>query len=118
VRENALHATQSPKKEWRAEMQMRNASGRILRRTGGLGERTPQNFRFSCFGIFWRGGHGKIPHKMLKCSCMSNHLSDLKKNVDIKLSELRTKRKGVVGNFKKKLEEAKIEQIKNSILNK
>jgi hypothetical protein len=99
-------------------MQMRNASGRILRRTGGLGERTPQNFRFSCFGIFWRGGHGKIPHKMLKCSCMSNHLSDLKKNVDIKLSELRTKRKGVVGNFKKKLEEAKIEQIKNSILNK
>ncbi len=49
---------------------------------------------------------------------MSNHLSDMKKNVDIKLSELRTKRKGVVGNFKKKLEEAKIEQIKNSILNK
>jgi hypothetical protein len=49
---------------------------------------------------------------------MSNHLSDLKKNVDIKLSELRTKRKGVVGSFKKKLEEAKIEQIKSSILNK
>ncbi len=49
---------------------------------------------------------------------MSNSISDLKKNVTIKLSELRTKRKGVVGNFKKKLEEAKIEQIKNSIFNK
>ncbi len=49
---------------------------------------------------------------------MSNRISDLKKSVQTKLSELRTKRKGVVGSFRKKLEEAKIEQIKNSILNK
>ena len=47
---------------------------------------------------------------------MSN--TDLKKDLDIKLAELRKKRKAVITNFKKKVEEAKIEQIKNSILNK
>ncbi len=55
---------------------------------------------------------------MLECSCMSDSIPNIKKNVDIKLSELRIKRKGVIFSFKKKLEEAKIDQIKNSILNK
>lgn len=49
---------------------------------------------------------------------MSNRISDLKKSVQTKLSELRTKRESVVSSFRKKLEEAKIEQIKSSILNK
>jgi|JI10StandDraft_1071094.scaffolds.fasta_scaffold237153_3 hypothetical protein len=49
---------------------------------------------------------------------MSNRISNLKKSVELKFSELRTKRKGVIGGFKKKLEEAKIEQIKREILNK
>ncbi len=47
---------------------------------------------------------------------MSN--TDLKKDLQTKLSELRKKRKTVIANFKKKVEESKIEQIRNSILNK
>ncbi len=49
---------------------------------------------------------------------MSNRISDQKKSVQTKLSELRMKRKSVISSFRKKLEEAKIEQIKSSILNK
>lgn len=47
---------------------------------------------------------------------MSN--TDLKKDLQTKLSELRKKRKAVIVNFRKKVEEAKIEKIRNSILNK
>ena len=49
---------------------------------------------------------------------MSNRISEIKKEMEIKLAELRLKRKSIILRFKKKLEEAKIEQIKNSILNK
>ena len=43
VRENALHATQSFKKDvWCAEMQIRNAN-EILRNAGGWGESISQN---------------------------------------------------------------------------
>lgn len=49
---------------------------------------------------------------------MVNDIFILKKDLQIKLSELRTRRKSIIANFKKKLEETKIEQIKNSILNK
>jgi hypothetical protein len=49
---------------------------------------------------------------------MSNRISELKKEMETKLAELRLKRKNIIARFKKKLEEAKIEQIKNSILNK
>ncbi len=55
---------------------------------------------------------------MLKYHRMSNRISNLKKSVELKLSELRIKRKGIIGSFKKKLEEVKIEQIKRDILNK
>jgi|GEM_PF-1651095 len=44
--------------------------------------------------------------------------TDLKNNLQLKLSELRTKRKAVIANFRKKVEEAKIEQIKKSLLDK
>lgn len=49
---------------------------------------------------------------------MSNRVSEIKKEMEIKLKELRLKRKNIIASFKKKLENAKIEQIKNSILNK
>lgn len=49
---------------------------------------------------------------------MSSKISEIKKELQIKLSELRLKRKNIVARFKKKLEEAKIEQLKNSILKK
>lgn len=49
---------------------------------------------------------------------MSKRISDIKDNIKKKLLELRMKRKSLVGNFRKKVEEVKIEQIKNSILNK
>ncbi len=49
---------------------------------------------------------------------MSRRVSETKQSVENKLLELRSKRKSVVGSFRKKLEEAKIEQIKSSILNK
>jgi hypothetical protein len=49
---------------------------------------------------------------------MSNKISEIKKELDIKLSELRLKRKAIIINFKKKLEEVKVEQIKNSISSK
>lgn len=47
---------------------------------------------------------------------MSN--TDLKKDLQTKLAELRKKRKVTITNFKKKVEEGKIEQIRGSILNK
>lgn len=49
---------------------------------------------------------------------MSNSLSENKKEIENKLSELRLKRKVIVSRFKKKLEEVKIEKIKNDILRK
>jgi len=49
---------------------------------------------------------------------MIKKISEIKKEMEIKLSELRMKRKNVITKFKKKLEEAKIEQIRNSILEK
>lgn len=49
---------------------------------------------------------------------MQKNISELKKEMETKLLELRAKRKGIVSGFKRKLEEAKIEQIRNSILNK
>lgn len=49
---------------------------------------------------------------------MSNSISELKKEMETKLCELRLKRKNIITRFKKKLEEAKIKQIKSSILNK
>ena len=49
---------------------------------------------------------------------MANRISEIKKEMEMKLSELRFKRKNIIAQFKKKLEEAKIEQIKNSLLKK
>lgn len=49
---------------------------------------------------------------------MSSNTSEIKRNAGTKFSELRTKRKGILNNFKEKLRSAKIEQIKNSLLNK
>lgn len=46
---------------------------------------------------------------------MARRFSDLKENIEKKLFELQTKRKVIIGNFRKKVEGAKIEQIKNSI---
>jgi len=45
-------------------------------------------------------------------------ISEVKKEVEIKISELRRRRKVVIGGFRKKVEETKINQIKNSIFNK
>jgi len=44
-------------------------------------------------------------------------LIKIKKDTEIKISELRHKRKDIVNNFRKKTEEIKINQIKKSILN-
>ncbi len=55
---------------------------------------------------------------MLQCLHMSSVISQLMKSVEIKLSELRGKRKQVLSSFKEKLKDAKIDQIKNSLLNK
>jgi len=44
--------------------------------------------------------------------------TDLKNNLQMNLSELRMKRKDVIVNFRKKVEEAKIEQIRKSITDK
>lgn len=49
---------------------------------------------------------------------MSNRISEIKKEMETRLTELRLKRKNIIAKFKKKLEEAKIEQIRNSILGK
>lgn len=46
------------------------------------------------------------------------NMTDLKKDLQIKLSELRKKRKAVIANFRKKVKEAKIEKIRVSIFNK
>jgi len=46
------------------------------------------------------------------------NITDLKKDFQIKLAELRKKRKAVIANFRKKIEEAKIEKIRASILDK
>lgn len=47
---------------------------------------------------------------------MAKSLSEVKKNIDLRLSELREKRRLVIANYKKKLEDKKIEKIKNKLL--
>lgn len=49
---------------------------------------------------------------------MKSKISEIKKEMETKLSELRFKRKNIIVQFKKKLEKAKMEEIKNSIINK
>jgi hypothetical protein len=49
---------------------------------------------------------------------MAKSIFEIKKETEKKFAELRVKRKGVVSNFKKKLEEIKIERIRKSILGK
>jgi len=46
------------------------------------------------------------------------NLAKIKKETEVKILELRHERKNIISNFKKKAEEVKISQIKNSILNK
>lgn len=45
-------------------------------------------------------------------------VTKIKKETEMKFSELRLKRKNIITKFKKKLEGEKINQIKNSILGK
>ena len=45
-----------------------------------------------------------------------NSRAELKKGVELKLAELRLKRKQLIGTFRKKVEDTKIEQVKKSIL--
>lgn len=45
---------------------------------------------------------------------MAKSISDIKKEMDIKLKELRLRRKAVIHAFKEKLKEEKIKQIKDS----
>jgi len=49
---------------------------------------------------------------------MSQSITKIKKEMEIKFTDLRLKRKNITTKFKKKLEEEKINQIKNSILGK
>ena len=46
------------------------------------------------------------------------NISEIKKEIISKISELRRRRKAVVDNFRKRAEEAKINQIRNSIFDK
>jgi|GEM_PF-4686743 len=48
---------------------------------------------------------------------MTNKISEIKKNTELKLAKLRLKRKQLISQFKKNLEQEKIHQIKKSILN-
>lgn len=47
---------------------------------------------------------------------MKSSISEIQKEMKTKLGELRLKRKGVISKFKKRLEEEKIKQIKESLL--
>ncbi len=49
---------------------------------------------------------------------MSQSITKIKKEMEIKLAKLRLKRKSIITQFKKRIEKEKIDQIKNSILNK
>lgn len=49
---------------------------------------------------------------------MSRYFSEMKRNIEKKFLELRAKREIVIGNFRNKVKEAKIEKIRNNILNK
>jgi hypothetical protein len=49
---------------------------------------------------------------------MNEDIAKIKRETEAKFSELRLKRKSIATKFKKKLEEEKINQIKNSILDK
>ena len=49
---------------------------------------------------------------------MKNKINEIKKEMELKISELRLKRRNTITRFKKKLEEAKIEEIRNSIIDK
>lgn len=48
---------------------------------------------------------------------MNDGLSKIKKELESKFLELRLKRRNIISKFKKKLEEEKIKQIRNSVLN-
>jgi hypothetical protein len=49
---------------------------------------------------------------------MKKSVSEIKQDMEIKLLELRIKRKAIVAQFKKRIEEAKIDQLKKAILGK
>ncbi|MDQ5930758.1 MAG: hypothetical protein QG594_2547 [Bacteroidota bacterium] len=49
---------------------------------------------------------------------MGTEIYKIKKELDIKLEELRLKRKKTISLFKKKLEDIKINKIRDSILEK
>lgn len=49
---------------------------------------------------------------------MNQSITKIKKEMEIKLAELRLKRKSIITQFKKRIEKEKIDQIKNSILSK
>lgn len=49
---------------------------------------------------------------------MTKPISEIKKQAEQKILELRIRRKGIVSDFKKKLEDIKIEKIRNDILGK
>lgn len=46
---------------------------------------------------------------------MSRPNTEIKKEAEVKLEALRRKRKQIIADFKKKVEEAKIKQIRDSI---
>lgn len=49
---------------------------------------------------------------------MPKQIYEIKKEMELKLAELHLKRKNIITQFKKRIEKVKIDQIKNSILNK
>lgn len=49
---------------------------------------------------------------------MSQSITNIKKEMEIKLTELRLKRKSIIIQFKKRIEKVKMDQINNSILGK
>ena len=49
---------------------------------------------------------------------MNHNISKIKQEMEIKLTEFRLRRKSIINQFKKRIEKEKIDQIKNSILNK
>lgn len=49
---------------------------------------------------------------------MSQDITKIKKEMETRLTELRLKRKSIIIQFKKRIEKAKMDQIKDSILDK
>ena len=54
---------------------------------------------------------------MLLYIYMSNDLSDIKKDFDKKIADLRERRKVALKEYKEKIREAKIKKIRNLIIN-